>query len=75
MLFRYHWGSVVGGSLLLGFFYFIDLVVNIFNVIFLLLSLKILKPMEKVKIESLSDLTGIVNKNKIGKQILLVFSI
>lgn len=28
MLFRYHWGSVLGGSLMLAFFYFIDLILN-----------------------------------------------
>lgn len=28
MLFRYHWGSVVGGSLLHALFYFVDLVID-----------------------------------------------
>eukprot|EP00178_Gracilaria_changii_P002020 TRINITY_DN12990_c0_g1_i2.p1 TRINITY_DN12990_c0_g1~~TRINITY_DN12990_c0_g1_i2.p1 ORF type:complete len:109 (-),score=4.60 TRINITY_DN12990_c0_g1_i2:190-516(-) len=30
MLFKYHWGSVVGGSLLQGFFYFVDLTFDFF---------------------------------------------
>lgn len=28
LLLRYHWGSVVGGSLLQGFFYFVDLLLD-----------------------------------------------
>ena len=32
-LLLYHWGSVVGGSLIQGFFYFIDLTFDFFNVL------------------------------------------
>lgn len=32
LLLRYHLGSVIGGSLLQGFFYFIDLIIDFFFV-------------------------------------------
>jgi hypothetical protein len=36
MLLRYHWGTVVGGALILPYFYFVDL---LFDFIFVLLTL------------------------------------
>jgi hypothetical protein len=42
LLLRYHWGSVVGGSLLQGFFYFIDLILDFIFVILPLFSLAVL---------------------------------
>ena len=37
---RYHWGSIGGGSFMLGFFYFVDLLFNFIDVIIYLLSPK-----------------------------------
>lgn len=41
LLLRYHWGSVVGGSLLQGFFYFIDLILDFIFVTVALCSLTV----------------------------------
>ena len=37
---RYHWGSIGGGSFMLGFFYFVDLLFNFVDVIIYILSPK-----------------------------------
>lgn len=56
MLLRYHWGSVAGGSLLLGFFYFVDLLLDFIFVINVLFSRNPQRSMSKMLNASLLDM-------------------
>jgi hypothetical protein len=62
MLLRYHWGSVVGGSLLLGFFYFVDLLLDFIFVTFSLCRPKALRSMRTPCRDSQSVLNVIMRR-------------